>query len=1303
MDYKKLNNIEINMDINNEKVGNNSVLLKPSNNQNMHVPNKNINTSTISMKEKLKNPYITSTEKKINDSEKNFISPSENLQGLDLNKKLSNLEDNTLNNGALNIDNYQQNTQKDFANENFNQNHENLTKNLEESNQRKYDLTNNSLYSFNSNDIDISNNMNEFPKEEISSKKSNLDLSLKENKKLSNNYDFNNNSAILNKHKNNISQISEEQKENNNKPNYDNNKENKIKKSLNNPNYNNKKSDLKGHENLNPNSKNEKILTENLNLKENNNYDGDIHLNENIDKSLQMDLDFKNNMNFYNDDITPQQTPMNVNLKNYLENYNEVTPLQTPMNVNLKNYPENYNEVTPLQTPMNVNLKSYMDKQNFTEYELDENDIVLLNEDNNHNKNLNNINSNKNFTLGKKEAKEGKLLLPKDNHNYLDNKSESIYEDAKSEKDNDKFTQDTKENNKSNQFELHNNINFNAYLNRNQGPAMGAYGNFVRNKSIDESSILTENEVSIHSNNKYFTLKKNNKFSEINNSHTNNRRNISENFNANLTNTYIDNTIDQSSYIVNKNPVGGAYFDNFQTKNNNFHIRDDLKSQISEISNLSRNKIGNFELKANENLNDDEKIRLNEIEVEDEAEAEERNLIENENAIKSNFFSPNTQTPIYITNKNNYDFNIQNLQNFNLNEEEISPIEKNNNNNNFNLSKNNNTLNNNYNFNTNNFITDMDEFNNNNFKNLLETEYSKIETNTKPQNNFTSNSESRRKEMDNNNNIENTNSYRRNVSNSIKDKINKSTISNFEDKKIKTIFDKIRDNKEEQKNLNYTATNINMNDLKKIINDNNNNNLKNKIIINQANITNSYNININNNNNSDFLIKEDLFKDLDTSPIIKNKNSNLEKEKEMDKEIKFKEFTTLDNFEKEIVCREAPDYDDKNLIILEKEGFNENQKNDIQKKNSDLYSEKESKAISEITYKIKEKELDNDFNTKLNNTQNSKKLEKIKKMEEPINDNFAKNFEDNILNEEKKEFFFLKKEESFNPNDHLNIDKDILSKIYGENFVNDWKNKAVTKISYHVKISENVKYFENNEINQKDFLTDLPEKLVDYKESLNEFLNEINKEIENYDIDIHNKKIRNLDLFKLDNSQIKNSDREKFINMLNTRKPFENKFEKISNLYNTEILEQKYTLNNEKILIDKEFINPFKSKANEGKQVNQKKISYWRESLCDGNSFYRMFMFSLMEKFIFKLDFMEMAKLFKKIEKDYREISKFNDNIKPENKLEIEKIFKYININNVLIIFNEILNSLINEDNKKAYKIMVNAFNLEDDSFDKVN
>ena len=31
-----------------------------------------------------------------------------------------------MNNGALNIDNYQQNTQKDFANENFNQNHENL-------------------------------------------------------------------------------------------------------------------------------------------------------------------------------------------------------------------------------------------------------------------------------------------------------------------------------------------------------------------------------------------------------------------------------------------------------------------------------------------------------------------------------------------------------------------------------------------------------------------------------------------------------------------------------------------------------------------------------------------------------------------------------------------------------------------------------------------------------------------------------------------------------------------------------------------------------------------------------------------------------------------------------------------------------------------------------------------------------------------------------------------------------------------------------------------------------------------------
>ena len=237
-------------------------------------------------------------------------------------------------------------------------------------------------------------------------------------------------------------------------------------------------------------------------------------------------------------------------------------------------------------------------------------------------------------------------------------------------------------------------------------------------------------------------------------------------------------------------------------------------------------------------------------------------------------------------------------------------------------------------------------------------------------------------------------------------------------------------------------------------------------------------------------------------------------------------------------------------------------------------------------------------------------------------------------------------------------------------------------------------------MNQKDFVNELPELVPDYDKSLNEFTNEINAEVENYEKDFINKD-KNLNLFKLDNEKIDLSEKEKLISLLYAKRS-KNTFNKISYLNIAEILNQKYKLNNQTISINNEFKDPFKDFKNQ-KKDDGKKIAYWRESLGDGNSFYRMFMFSLMEQFIFKKDFMELAKLFKKIEKDFKEISIFNNNFKVECKLVMERIFKNIDIQKVLIIFNEILNYLKKDNCKKAYSIMIKAFNLEDESFDKVN
>jgi len=192
-------------------------------------------------------------------------------------------------------------------------------------------------------------------------------------------------------------------------------------------------------------------------------------------------------------------------------------------------------------------------------------------------------------------------------------------------------------------------------------------------------------------------------------------------------------------------------------------------------------------------------------------------------------------------------------------------------------------------------------------------------------------------------------------------------------------------------------------------------------------------------------------------------------------------------------------------------------------------------------------------------------------------------------------------------------------------------------------------------------------------------------------------------------------------------------FNKISFLYDCEVLKQKYSICNENILAihenhpDKnilkeqvtevfgktEILNNFMENLN-SKEENKnnrldslnlidkddKKMYLWRDSLCDGNSFYRMFLFSYFEHLIFSKNIELLAKIFVQIYKVYQNLYMINETKKLDNE---KYIFNNIKLKNVLMSFNFIINYMRIGDFTNAYKIMINSFNLEDGSFDKVN
>ena len=114
---------------------------------------------------------------------------------------------------------------------------------------------------------------------------------------------------------------------------------------------------------------------------------------------------------------------------------------------------------------------------------------------------------------------------------------------------------------------------------------------------------------------------------------------------------------------------------------------------------------------------------------------------------------------------------------------------------------------------------------------------------------------------------------------------------------------------------------------------------------------------------------------------------------------------------------------------------------------------------------------------------------------------------------------------------------------------------------------------------------------------------------------------------------------------------------------------QKYTLTNE-----------------EKKNTLNSNFSKWRKILSDGNSLYRVIMFSIFEAYILNKNIPQLKFLI------YDIISQ-DLNIYENQKVDIEIC---------TLIFAEILYLLEQDNNSKAYEILVKSFSLKDGSFDKL-
>ena len=841
----------------------------------------------------------------------------------------------------------------------------------------------------------------------------------------------------------------------------------------------------------------------------------------------------------------------------------------------------------------------------------------------------------------------------------------------------------------------------------------------INNNNININNIIDNSDININHNN---MINENNINNNINNNNNNNNIIINGGNNGDnnikiLKNESTFNLIDSNIIVNSLNDVNNNINDNNDKRMNN-------ESNFNGFQNMNN---------INENNNDNNIIDDNSKNINNN---HYNNKIDKENNINKN-----------INNVNKFESNKESLKeidiidSINNNEEQI--LRNGNNNNDEEILRNGNNNNNNKQKlqTSNNSNNDQNNLINNNELNNNYTSMSPLENNEnkidrpKNINNSSNNSimeldNNQNKELKDNNDDNNNNNSKPEINNSQKKEINENNNNIKDSFEIDEIIE-IQCDLDKNNNSNVQlANNENKNNDKEIIKDNNLLNTN----INPNPSNENYKLNIEeiefresdlNNDNISEKKKENNEKKEDNEEKEERdeKQEKSENKKEIDDERsksngKEEEKENLEKNEK--MSLEVDKQSEKNLkrSNSKKESENENEKKEEQKSNESYndndISDKEDKKQPKEEKKQDEMDLD---------IGETKSYETVNNLGAPETPNISIAFireSENIKNLKKsKDEEKLKSKNSINIKNSTNIKNSKIennsnlkqNKSMPEKKKNQLKNSSYGGVKKSkttnslirttiAKIENVEESLEISNINDYPILTDfsyeekaLSELIPNYKEKI------LNKE--------KREEIEAREYFLNKNKSLKDNTKEgeRFSQYMGEsdlshydimKKEFEDKgFENMpeydsnfeENIFGEEMLEildspigevedvnsflQKYFLAKNKKIID----------------ASNKFFVKWRKILGDGDSFYRILMFSLFEAYILSNNIGELNILIREIaSNEFVELYK-------EKEIDYNKCFS---------IFSIILNLLENKESSKAYEILLKSYLLKDYSFDKL-
>ena len=321
-------------------------------------------------------------------------------------------------------------------------------------------------------------------------------------------------------------------------------------------------------------------------------------------------------------------------------------------------------------------------------------------------------------------------------------------------------------------------------------------------------------------------------------------------------------------------------------------------------------------------------------------------------------------------------------------------------------------------------------------------------------------------------------------------------------------------------------------------------------------------------------------------------------------------------------------------------------------------------------------------------------------------------FEKSIMEVDKSKYNYVEKIE-FENSDHskyLNFPEKLsLCDVFTRSFVISTYDKSPEVVkNIHSSLIAN-RYFSSYILKEKNLIDSVGNKVkIDHFESLKVSENLIKVKLKENVQSLFIMEISDIIESKDYGNNKNNLSKENLLEEMK-KKFTKSTFNKISCVYETQDLFKKYNISEEKLIIGKNIKiknnsdNKMKKTItfNNNPEISDQEetIEFWRDSLCDGNSFYRMFMFAFIEYNILNKNTELLAKTFMSIVEICNNISQNNKDRDISNE---KYILSNIDIHGVTNILNLILNFMRLEDYFSAYKLLYIAFNLEDISFDKV-